>query len=213
MELGRRVPANRKACPEGPLRMGCSAEREAQNIQSVSQLWDQGAARVPFSYLPPGEQAGVLSFHQPRLLGLHETKQGPKLADQFHTYCSASVIANILAAPQPHPHPHPIRDSTLVLTSGSSQSLGVTGPPGGSYWPLWNFSQQPTRIFHAGAFALAYPVCCTLVGTFLLCARPYAKLSAHIPPMKGLTPCAPPEALPPFLASPLYSSGSRSHIP
>ena len=73
--------------------------RKGGTEHSVSQPWDQEASKVPFSYIPPGEQAEVLRSCQPGLLNLHGTRQGPRLPDQFHTCPSVSVTASTPAAP------------------------------------------------------------------------------------------------------------------
>lgn len=160
----------------------------------------------PFSYIPPGEQAEVLRSCQPGLLNLHGTRQGPRLADQFHTCPSASVTASTPAAPCTRFHsgaglrcfPTPWSDRGLFYASGPHGE--VNGLP--ETFPAAN--QDPSCCsFCSGLPLVDFAVCCTFTGVFLLCARPYAKFSAHILLMKGLTPCALPEALPPLLTSPL----------
>lgn len=62
----------------------------------------------------------------------------------------------------------------------------------------------------SGLPSVDFAVGCTLAGTLLLRARPYANTISLI---KGLTPRAPPEALPPLLAFPLYPQAAGVIFP
>jgi hypothetical protein len=207
-EQGRQEGAGQqRGLIRGTLRTGCLLERGTEHSVRP-QTQGLGPAQVGVSPTPQASRHEVLRSCQPPSLSLHQPRKRPGWPGPTNSMCPLSFCQSL----------HPCGTGLRCFPSPwGGGGLIDASRLRGDFRPLWNDSQKPTRVLHAAAVALAptslsFAVSCTFFGHRIPPCQALSLAFASTSLMKELTPCAPPEALPPS-AIPPYPSGSRSHIP